>query len=53
METLPVGLLPLIAAHPRVVALPDVWLMVTGCGVTVAVVSIPLAYATRSVPGAP
>ncbi|MFI5844521.1 MFS transporter [Catenuloplanes sp. NPDC051500] len=49
METLPVGLLPLIAGHYRV-SLPDAGLLVTGYGLTVAVVSVPLAWLFRAVP---
>lgn len=49
METLPVGLLPLIAAGFHV-SLPSTGLLVTGYGLTVAVMSVPLAYATRRIP---
>jgi DHA1 family inner membrane transport protein len=49
METLPVGLLPLIADGFDV-SLPSTGLLVTGYGLTVAVMSVPLAYATRRIP---
>lgn len=49
METLPVGVLPLIAATYQI-SLPDAGLLITGYGLTVAIVSVPLAYATRRVP---
>lgn len=49
METLPIGLLPLIAADLRI-TLVDAGLLVTGYGLAVAIVSVPLAYATRRVP---
>lgn len=48
-ENLPVGLLPLIADDLRV-SLSSVGLLVTGYGLTVAVVSLPVAYLTRSIP---
>jgi DHA1 family inner membrane transport protein len=48
METLPVGLLPLIATGFRV-SLPDAGGLVTGYGLTVAIVTVPLAYATSRV----
>jgi len=48
-ENLPVGLLPLISADLGV-SLTAVGLLVTGYGLTVAVVSLPLAHATRSIP---
>lgn len=49
METMPVGLLPLISEDLGV-SLADAGMLVTGYGLTVAVVSVPLAYATRWVP---
>ena len=49
METLPVGLLPLIATGFHV-SLPNAGLLVTGYGLTVAIMSVPLAYATRRIP---
>jgi DHA1 family inner membrane transport protein len=49
METLPVGLLPLIAGDFGV-SLAGAGLLVTGYGLTVAVMSVPLAHATRTVP---
>lgn len=48
-ENLPVGLLPLMAADLRV-PLGAVGSLVTGYGLTVAVVSLPAARITRSVP---
>lgn len=48
-ENLPVGLLPLMADDLRV-SLTAVGALVTGYGLTVAVVSLPLAHVTRSVP---
>ncbi|WP_345652144.1 MFS transporter [Streptomyces siamensis] len=48
-ENLPVGLLTLISEDLRVPA-ASVGLLVTGYGLTVAVVSLPAAHATRSVP---
>lgn len=48
-ENLPVGLLTLMAGDLRV-SLPAVGALVTGYGLTVAVVSLPLAHLTRSVP---
>ncbi|MET9831123.1 MFS transporter [Streptomyces sp. NPDC006385] len=48
-ENLPVGLLALMADDLRV-SLPAVGALVTGYGLTVAVVSLPLAHVTRSVP---
>jgi DHA1 family inner membrane transport protein len=49
METMPIGLLPLISEDLGV-SLADAGLLVTGYGLTVAIVSVPLAYATRRVP---
>ncbi|MET7596905.1 MFS transporter [Streptomyces sp. NPDC004082] len=48
-ENLPVGLLSLISADLRV-SLAAVGLLVTGYGLTVAVVSLPVAHVTRSIP---
>lgn len=48
-ENLPVGLLELISEDLRV-SLSAVGLLVTGYGVTVAVVSVPIAHAVRAVP---
>ncbi|MBT2418921.1 MFS transporter [Streptomyces sp. ISL-22] len=48
-ENLPVGLLAVMAEDLRV-SLPAVGALVTGYGLTVAVVSLPLAHVTRSVP---
>jgi predicted MFS family arabinose efflux permease len=48
-ENLPVGLLSLMAADLGV-SLPAVGALVTGYGLTVAVVSLPAAHVTRSVP---
>ncbi|GAA3769636.1 MFS transporter [Streptomyces coacervatus] len=48
-ENLPVGLLSLMAADLGV-SLPAVGALVTGYGLTVAVVSLPVARLTRSVP---
>ena len=48
-ENLPVGLLPLIADDLRV-SLASVGLLVTGYGLTVAAVSLPVAHVTRSIP---
>ncbi|MCD9879763.1 MFS transporter [Streptomyces guryensis] len=48
-ENLPVGLLPFMAADLRV-SLGAVGALVTGYGLTVAVVSLPAARITRSVP---
>ncbi|MFD9002225.1 MFS transporter [Streptomyces sp. NPDC059582] len=48
-ENLPVGLLSLMSAGLRV-PLAAVGVLVTGYGLTVAVVSLPVAHATRSVP---
>ncbi|MCF1598257.1 MFS transporter [Streptomyces muensis] len=48
-ENLPVGLLALMADDLRV-SLTAVGALVTGYGLTVAVVSLPLAHLTRSVP---
>jgi predicted MFS family arabinose efflux permease len=48
-ENLPVGLLPLMA-HDLGVSLTAVGALVTGYGLTVAAVSLPLAHVTRSVP---
>lgn len=47
-ENLPIGVLPLMAADLGV-PLSAVGLLVTGYGLTVAVVSLPLAHATRDV----
>ncbi len=47
-ENLPSGLLPLIAADLGT-TLPAVGLLITGYGLTVAVVSVPLTRATRNV----
>lgn len=49
MEALPIGLLPLISADLGV-SLTGAGLLVTGYALTVAVVSVPLAYATRRIP---
>ncbi|WP_326558477.1 MFS transporter [Micromonospora sp. NBC_01796] len=48
-ENLPIGLLRLIAADLDV-SLPSVGYLVTGYGLTVAVVSLPLAQVTRRMP---
>jgi len=48
-ENLPIGLLKLISADMRV-SLQSVGYLVTGYGVTVAVVSLPLAHVTRHLP---
>ncbi|KXK59319.1 sugar transporter [Micromonospora rosaria] len=48
-ENLPIGLLPLIAAD-LAVTVPAVGLLVGGYGLTVALVSLPLAHVTRHVP---
>ncbi|PRX97125.1 MFS transporter [Allonocardiopsis opalescens] len=48
-ESLPIGLLAPIAADLEV-SLPQVGLLVSGYGLTVAVVSVPLTQATRRVP---
>ncbi|GGU93620.1 MFS transporter [Actinomadura cremea] len=48
-ENLPIGLLELISEGLRV-SLSAVGLLVTGYGVTVAAVSLPLAHATRAMP---
>jgi MFS transporter, DHA1 family, inner membrane transport protein len=48
-ENLPIGLLELISNGLRV-SLSAVGYLVTGYGVTVAVVSLPMAHATRAVP---
>ncbi|MFC7262530.1 MFS transporter [Streptomyces lutosisoli] len=48
-ENLPVGLLSLISDDLRV-PLASVGMLVTGYGLTVAVVSLPLAHLTRSIP---
>jgi len=48
-ENIPVGLLSLMADDLKV-SLTAVGTLVTGYGLTVAVVSIPIAHATRSVP---
>lgn len=49
MEVLPVGLLPLISADLDL-PLSTVGLLVTGYGLTVAVMSVPLAHLTRDIP---
>jgi MFS transporter, DHA1 family, inner membrane transport protein len=49
METLPVGLLPLVSEEFGV-SLADTGLLVSSYGLTVAIVSLPLTYATRRVP---
>lgn len=49
VETLPVGLLPVIAADLGV-PLPAVGLLVTGYGLTVAIFSVPLTRLVRRVP---
>lgn len=48
-ENLPIGLLGLISSDLHV-SLPSVGYLVTGYGLTVAVVSVPLAHATRQIP---
>ncbi|MGW0584220.1 MFS transporter, partial [Streptomyces sp. NPDC002920] len=48
-ENLPIGLLELISDGLRV-SLSAVGYLVTGYGLTVAVVSLPLAHATRAMP---
>jgi predicted MFS family arabinose efflux permease len=48
-ENLPIGLLRLISADLRV-SLPAVGLLVTGYGVTVAAMSLPVAHVTRAIP---
>ncbi|WDZ87779.1 MFS transporter [Micromonospora cathayae] len=48
-ENLPIGLLPLMSAD-LAVPLPWVGYLVTGYGLTVAVVSLPLAQVTRNLP---
>ncbi|WP_106321673.1 MFS transporter [Actinoplanes italicus] len=48
-ETMPIGLLTLIADDLGV-SPPAVGLLITGYAVTVAVITIPLTYATRNVP---
>ncbi|MFC9930705.1 MFS transporter [Streptomyces sp. NPDC127190] len=48
-ENLPIGLLRLISVDLRV-SLPAVGLLVTGYGVTVAVMSLPVAQMTRALP---
>ncbi|GAA2081925.1 MFS transporter [Actinomadura alba] len=48
-ENLPIGLLQVIAEDLRV-SLPAVGLLVTGYGVTVAIVSVPLTHWTRRIP---
>ncbi|MGW5867702.1 MFS transporter [Streptomyces sp. NPDC055239] len=48
-ENLPIGLLKLISADVQV-SLSAVGYLVTGYGLTVALVSLPLAHATRSMP---
>ncbi|MEV7477321.1 MFS transporter [Streptomyces halstedii] len=48
-ENLPIGLLELISEGLRV-SVPSVGYLVTGYGVTVAVASLPLAHATRTMP---
>ncbi|MGC5664278.1 MFS transporter [Micromonospora sp. WMMD723] len=49
METLPVGILPLVATDLDV-SVSHAGLLVTGYAVTVAVVSVPLTHVTRRVP---
>jgi DHA1 family inner membrane transport protein len=49
METLPIGILPLIATGLDV-SVSHTGLLVTGYAVTVAVVSVPLTYVTQRVP---
>ncbi|MDI6099437.1 MFS transporter [Actinoplanes sp. NEAU-A12] len=49
VETLPVGLLPVIATDLGV-SLPSVGLLVTGYGLTVAIFSLPLTRLVRRVP---
>jgi DHA1 family inner membrane transport protein len=48
-ETMPIGILTLIAGDLGVSS-PAVGLLITGYAVTVAVITIPLTYATRHVP---
>ncbi|GLW07376.1 MFS transporter [Microtetraspora sp. NBRC 13810] len=48
-ENLPIGLLPLISADLGV-SLPAVGYLVTGYGLTVAALSLPVAHVTRGVP---
>ncbi len=48
-ETMPIGVLPLIAADLDTSA-SSIGLMITGYAVVVAVVSVPLAYVTQRVP---
>jgi DHA1 family inner membrane transport protein len=48
-ETMPIGILTLIAGDLGVSS-PAVGLLITGYAVTVAVITIPLTYATRRVP---
>jgi MFS transporter, DHA1 family, inner membrane transport protein len=48
METFPVGLLPLIADSYHI-SLSNAGMLVTGYGLTVAVMTLPLAYLTRRV----
>ncbi|MFI7552784.1 MFS transporter [Micromonospora sediminimaris] len=49
METLPIGILSLIAADLNV-SVSHTGLLVTGYAVTVAIVSVPLTYVTQRVP---
>jgi DHA1 family inner membrane transport protein len=49
METLPIGLLGLIAEDMRV-SVSSTGLLVTGYALTVVLVSVPLAHATRAIP---
>ncbi|WP_194820987.1 MFS transporter [Micromonospora sp. S-DT3-3-22] len=49
VETLPVGILPLVATDLDV-SVSHVGLLVTGYAITVAVVSVPLTHVTRRVP---
>ncbi|MEU7616464.1 MFS transporter [Micromonospora rifamycinica] len=49
METLPVGILPLLAANLDV-SMAQAGLLVTGYAVTVALASLPLTHVTRRVP---
>ncbi|TDC44247.1 MFS transporter [Micromonospora sp. KC213] len=49
METLPIGILPLVSADLNV-SMSMAGTLVTGYAVVVAVVSLPLTYATRRIP---
>ncbi|MFI9639235.1 MFS transporter [Micromonospora sp. NPDC051925] len=49
METLPVGILPLVATDLDV-SVSHAGLLVTGYAITVAIVSLPLTYVTQRVP---